>query len=90
LLKRCGFAPVRETTWSARTAVLHDGADAIAATKLGRKLPMRARRLAGSALTSVGDVLGYGSIVEHIAVRWSEPVDLARTGDDHIRPEGHR
>jgi SAM-dependent methyltransferase len=70
LLKRNGFAPVRESTWSARARRLHDGIDAVAATKLGAKLPRRVQRPLGSAVSAVADLAGYGSIVEHIAVRW--------------------
>lgn len=69
LLRRNGFAPVKESTWSARTSRLHDGLTVVESSRIGRALPYRARRLAGSALTAAADALGHGSIVEQIALR---------------------
>ena len=72
LLTANGFAPVRETTWSARTASLHDGHDVVASTSLGARLPYRVQRLLGRATAAVADVTGYGSIVEQVAVKWGD------------------
>lgn len=72
LLRASGFAPVLETTWSARARSLHDGADIVAATPLGRHMPFRVRRLAGDIVARAADALGRGSIVEQIALRWEE------------------
>jgi 2-polyprenyl-3-methyl-5-hydroxy-6-metoxy-1,4-benzoquinol methylase len=68
LLERNGFRTVRRTTWSARTRRLHDGADVVASTKLGARMPRRAQRAAGGALIAAADLFGYGSIVEQIAI----------------------
>jgi SAM-dependent methyltransferase len=72
LLSANGFAPVREMTWSARTRALHDGVDVVASTRIGKRLPVRAHRALGGAIAATADVLGYGSIVEHIAIKWGE------------------
>ncbi len=72
LLVGAGFAPVREETWSARTATLHDGVDVVTATRLGRALPVRVQRLAGQWLSRAADAFGYGSITEQVALRWED------------------
>lgn len=70
LLRSCGFAPVREATWSARTDKLDDGVSALSATRIGKVLPYRAKRALGRAAGAAADALGYGTIVEHVALRW--------------------
>ena len=68
-LARAGFSRVRTTTWSARTAALHDGLDIVSSVRVGRALPYRLRRAAGTALGVVADAARYGSIVESIAIK---------------------
>lgn len=72
LLRSCGFAPVREETWSARTRTLHDGLDVLRSTRAGRALPVRAQRWGGEAIARAADALGYGSITEQVALRWED------------------
>lgn len=69
LLMQAGFDVPRRGTWSARAAGLHDGADIVAASALGRKLPARLRRLAGEVVARAADASGRGSIVEQIAIK---------------------
>ncbi|HEX9774475.1 MAG TPA: class I SAM-dependent methyltransferase [Actinomycetota bacterium] len=66
-IRAAGFGVLERTTWSARTAALHDGIDVLTATRAGRALPVRVRRALGDAVAGVADGLGYGSIVELIA-----------------------
>lgn len=69
LLQKAGFAIKHSETWSARTPRLHDGTDIVASTKIGARLPLRARRIAGDAVAALSDRLGSGSIVEIVAVK---------------------
>jgi SAM-dependent methyltransferase len=70
LLVDAGLEPVRLGTWSARAPQLHDGVDMLAATRLGRRVPRRARRPLGTLVAMAADALGRGSIVEAVALRW--------------------
>ncbi|HVL88836.1 MAG TPA: class I SAM-dependent methyltransferase [Actinomycetota bacterium] len=72
VLAAAGYTPVKVSTWSARTPVLHDGIDVVASTKLGRRLPGRMRRATGSAVGALADAFGRGSIVEAVALRWED------------------
>lgn len=72
LLRDAGLRPVKVSTWSARTPMLHDGVDVVASTRAGRRLPPRARRIAGGAVGVLADAFGRGSIVEAVALRWED------------------
>ncbi|HEX9711427.1 MAG TPA: class I SAM-dependent methyltransferase [Actinomycetota bacterium] len=69
LLQQAGFEVARRGTWSARAAGLHDGADIVAASRFGRRLPAKLRRVAGETVARAADATGRGSIVEQIAIR---------------------
>jgi len=69
VLGRAGFGGVRVFTWSARTPALHDGLDIVSSSRLGRALPYRIRRAAGTALSAAADLARRGSIVEAIATK---------------------
>jgi len=69
VLRRAGYRPARVTTWSARTLALHDGLEIVSSSRIGRALPYRVRRAAGTALSVAADGLRYGSIVEAIALK---------------------
>lgn len=73
LLADSGFAPLKISTWSARSPRLHDGVDIVANTRAGNRLPRRLRGPAGSAVAALADAFGRGSIVQAIAVNRSEP-----------------
>lgn len=68
LLRQAGFSRVETSTWSARARGQHDGVAAITATRLAKVLPVRTWRRSGDLLTRVADALGFGSIVEAIAL----------------------
>lgn len=70
LLSDAGFRPVKVSTWSARADALHDGVDIVASSRLGRLLPKRLHKAAGSAVAMGADAFGRGSIVQTVAVRW--------------------
>lgn len=69
LLQKAGFSLKRSGTWSARTALLHDGNDIVAATKIGARLHPKLRSIAGNLVARAADVAKQGSIVEVIAVK---------------------
>jgi SAM-dependent methyltransferase len=69
VMRRAGVGSVRTTTWSARGRSQNDGATAIAAGRVGKALPFRMHRAAGSLLTRAADAFGLGSIVEATGVR---------------------
>lgn len=69
VLEHNGFRVAHSQTWSARTEALHDGVDALRATKLGTIVPMRWHRRAGDVAARIADRFGHGSIVEQIAIK---------------------
>ena len=68
-LRSSGFAPRSVSTWSARSAQLHDGVDILASTKIGKRVPRKLRTPAGNLIASFTDRTGRGSIVSAIAQR---------------------
>lgn len=69
MLEHNGFRVARAETWSARTEALHDGVDALRATKLARFVPTRWHRQVGDVAARIADRAGRGSIVEQIAIK---------------------
>ncbi|MHB8510921.1 MAG: methyltransferase domain-containing protein [Actinomycetota bacterium] len=69
VLNESGFKLVRVATWSPRSRKLHDGVDVLASSKLGRLVPRRLRYPTGTAIATMADTLGHGTIVEAVAIR---------------------
>jgi len=69
MLEGNGFKVTHAETWSARTDALHDGVDALRASKLGELVPVRWHRRVGDLAARISDRAGRGSIVEQIAIK---------------------